>query len=61
MVTPKLYQTVLWSTAQGVDATHCSRPWKRSDAVVPDPLGVGMRHSGLLHVLALGEDLFHSC
>lgn len=44
-----------------VEATYCSRTWRRSDAVVPDPLGVGLLHCGLLHVLALGEDLVHSC
>lgn len=44
-----------------MDVTHCSRSWRRSDAVMPDPLGVGLLHSGLLHVFALGEDLFHSC
>lgn len=28
---------------------------------MPDPLGVGLLHGGLLHVFAFGEDLFHSC
>lgn len=56
-----LYHSVSWPTTQGVDVTHCSRSWRRSDAVMPDPLGVGLLHSGLLHVFALGEDFFHSC
>lgn len=40
-------------------ATYCSGPRRRSDAVVPHPLGVGLLHRGLLHVLAPGEDVFH--
>lgn len=44
-----------------VPGTHCSRSWRRSDAVMPDPLGVGLLHGGLLHVFALGKDLFHGC
>jgi len=45
-----------WS---GVQRTYCSRTWRRGDAVEPDPLGVGLLHCGLLHVLPLGEDFFH--
>lgn len=40
-------------------STYSSRTWSRSDAVVPYPLCVGLLHRGLLHVLALGEDIFH--
>lgn len=43
-----------------VKGTYCSRTWRRSDAVVSDPFGVGLLHCGLLHVLPLGEHLFYS-
>lgn len=56
-----LYQSILWPTTQSVNGTHSSRAWRRGDTVMPDPLGVGLLHSGLLHVFAFGEDLIHSC
>lgn len=39
--------------------TYSSRARGGGDSVVPHPLGVGLLHGGLLHVLALGEDLLH--